>query len=178
MGWQEIKDKYEAGASATEQSVEDMVARRVLRGLGLVEREFPRLEKAVFQESYYDDTLWSRVERLMKVVAQDFRVFNGYNLETIKVNGKHQDMVERFEGMRDEDPFYWRTVYLTRVGKTKNTLAYFISDPSGSGCGITTQDLKPPFTAIASIGSTLLLTQDIETFIKQFGPYDWKTYVN
>ncbi len=179
MGWQEIKAKYEAGMSATEQSVEDMVARKVLRGLGLVEREFPRLEKAVFGEGHYDEPLWSRVERLLKVAFRTKAQVQGFNVETLKVNGKHTDVVDRYVGMMTEDTSAaWRTLFLTRAGKTKHAYAYFIVDPSRKTAGIDIARLSPPFTVVADAACAFLVTQDIEQFIKQFGPYDWTTYVN
>lgn len=40
MGWLEVKDAYDARLCLTDQSTEDKVARRILRGLGFTENSF------------------------------------------------------------------------------------------------------------------------------------------
>jgi len=175
MDWQEIKAKYEAGHSPTAQAVEDMVARRVLNGLGLVERELPSTEIEVFGEITRDAPLWDRVLALLKVGLQRQRI-RGLRFETLGVTGKHLDILERFRGAYDEDSeTWWRTVYLARVGKTKRTLAYFLADTNQeTHPTISIGTLAPPFTALAAMAQYYVVTQDIETLLKSFGPYNWK----
>lgn len=175
MGWMEIKAKYQAGASATEQHVEDVVARRVLRGLGLVEREFPPLELAVFGECKKDEPLWSRVAPLLNLALRKRRL-HGFRIETLAATGQHKDVVARLQSAFDEDGVCGDVVYLTRIGKTKKALAYFVTSSEDADSGITLTQLVPPFSAIALVSNQLVITQDIETFIQQFGPYEWKTY--
>ena len=175
MGWMEIKDKYAEGISATPQEVEDVVARRVLRGLGLTEKRLPDAERFTFGEAKYDDSLWQRTYRLAHIGLRQAGV-RGVNLETLKVNGKHKDVATRFTEAIEEDPKHANTVYLTRIGKTKKALAYALSGLTGAPGGISLTRLKPPFVVQDSVMGYGLIVQNIEDFIEQFGPYEWRQF--
>jgi len=47
----------------------DMAARRILEGLGISVKNFPRFEEAQFDTNYVDECLWSRVQRYFNVNA-------------------------------------------------------------------------------------------------------------
>lgn len=172
MGW--IEQRQQALAAGVDKSSDDMVARRVLNGLDLVERELAPVERALFGESNNDALLWARVEAVLKTaLRRKMRTPPSY--EALHVNGKHTDMIERYGEMRAESPVIARsTRYLARVGKTKKCLVYFVvvtSEPQAFSI------IRCPFHAVARWGDDMLLVQEIEKHIEQYGPYDWKTYL-
>lgn len=66
MGWAEIKKRYEAGGLSATQSTEDMVARRILRSLGVTEGNLPKVERTLGLDvgRQDDTTLYERAVRL------------------------------------------------------------------------------------------------------------------
>jgi hypothetical protein len=67
MGWIERGDQYKQLKRLGSKSTEDKVARRILRGLNLVESDLPHIEKELFGK--YDDTnvLLDRVKAVLQV---------------------------------------------------------------------------------------------------------------
>lgn len=72
MGWAAVKAKYDLLGTAT-QSTEDMVARRVLRAMGLTEKAFPRAERELGTDQKRTDST-SLLERVKTYFAQAYEV--------------------------------------------------------------------------------------------------------
>ena len=69
MGWQEARAKHKLSGPLNDQKVEDLVARRVLRGLGYVAKQLPELERALGFRDTWDDPMWPRVRKVLGAVA-------------------------------------------------------------------------------------------------------------
>lgn len=72
MGWAAVKARYDLLGTAT-QSTEDMVARRVLRAMGLTEKAFPRAERNLGTDQRRTDST-SLLERVKVYFAQAYEV--------------------------------------------------------------------------------------------------------
>ena len=68
MGWKEAQTKYHKGLALTDQKAEDLVARRVLRGLGLVQRNVPWVMRSIFSGYDIDEPLWHHVQDILRYV--------------------------------------------------------------------------------------------------------------
>ena len=170
MGWQEIKSKYTNGETGAAQKTEDLVARRVLRGLGLTEPKLTVTERYNLGDGvHYDETLWQRTHRLLRFALQG-TVYRHLVFETLEAK-TGREIPERYN-----DGAPGNTVYLTRCGKTTNSRAYFLGDTANPEYnGISIAALIPPYMVQASIGPFILIGQEIEPFIKSLVSYEWKT---
>ena len=80
MSWVDVKRRYEEGRTATDQSTEDMAARRILRAMGLTEKTMAAMEKATGTASEIrpDTTLLERAERLVRELdGKTLRLYPG-----------------------------------------------------------------------------------------------------
>ena len=72
MGWYDVKAKYDMFGTAT-QSTEDMVARRVLRAMGLTEKMLPRAERDLGTDRLRMEST-SLLDRVKTYFAQAYEV--------------------------------------------------------------------------------------------------------
>ena len=70
MGWQEAQRRYKKRETLADQSTEDKVARRVLRGLGLTAKQLPVLERRLLGSADFDEALWPRTLAVWKQLAR------------------------------------------------------------------------------------------------------------
>ena len=169
MGWLEAQERYHQGKTLTDQSVEDLVARRVLRGLGLVQKDLPRVERAIFGEADFDAAIWPRTLKLMRYAlrmegygryAED-PVFECYEA----TGGDHKDILERLSEVPIDEIL--KPVFMTRIKGSTTSMTYSLWDKTVTGMG---QTLIPPFTVLTEIPQTTawLVVQETESFIRQF----------
>jgi len=160
MGWQEARKRYQEAETTTDQKIEDLVARRVLRGLGLVQRNLPTIERMCYDESYPDEAIWVRTERIVKRVGQlkGFPVNFDYVLcETTPAHKEPFERLEMFDGKRGLRP-----VILTRLKGSTQSLAYSVWWDNEL-----TAFLDPPYTVLKRQGECLIAVQDTEKFFAQ-----------
>jgi hypothetical protein len=152
MGWQEARQRYRSGQTLTDQSVEDLVARRVLRGLGIPVKAVGHIEKAIFYTAYFDDALWVRTLRILRYALSTRR--SECDIEVYEV-GSDKDLLERLQLAGDTGT----PVFLTRVKGTTQSYAYYMVPLDLVG------HVYPPFAAIAVMGQRLVLKKDTEDYI-------------
>lgn len=175
MGWKEAQERYRQGKTLTDQAVEDLVARRVLRGLGLTQPLLPKVERAIFDNAEYDEALWPRVKRLLfyalEVSGYAYYV-NEHDFEVYETDSdsSHKSIFERFDAAL---PDIIRPVFLTRIKGTTTSMTYRAISPDDL------HEVEPPFNAIASskifkasedehVVPAVLVVQETEHYIKQF----------
>lgn len=160
MGWLEAQKRYQTGDTITRQTVEDLVARRALRGLGLVQRQLPVVERMLYDENYPDEALWVRTERILKRTAQLNGFPQAFDYILCDTTKTHKEPLERLEMFDDS---IVRPVILTRLKDTKQSLAYsiWLGDELD-------EYLEPPYTALKRQGDYLIVLQDTEKFFAQF----------
>ena len=177
MGWKERQDKYK-GITLNSQADEDLVARRVLNGLNLVERQLVRAEYTSFGEADTDEPLWPRVRKLIAFAwyqpgstAQAISLNSIFSKPVVVPSKEHADVLERI------DEWYQGTnllqpIIMVRKKNTKLSYTYsvWVSETIG-------KHLAAPFTVIADKEFHKVVVQTTEHFVSQFGPYSWPEYV-
>jgi hypothetical protein len=172
MGWKEAQTRRKA-SSLTPPQDEDLVGRKVLNGLGLVERQLPRVCRHVFGDDFdYEAGTWSNTRKLLLYVWKHLSCHHAlggaFRIESYTVNNA-KEILERFEMWDPDDPEV--PMFLVRMKGTKQSLAYSIW--SQEDIGLT---LKPPYKVIEQYdmnGGYQIAVQDTAHFIAQFGPYQW-----
>jgi hypothetical protein len=171
MGWKEAKQRYLKKPTLSEHGDQDLVARRVLRGLGLVEREIWQTEEALF--GHVKDTLelWTRAVQLLQITWQATGcALAKTRLETLVSNPDHKDVLLRLSDIAENDLLF--PVYLTRVKGTKVSLAYY-TIPADS----LHYNVEPPFKVVGELVARKIkhwvVVMETEQFIRQLGPYTW-----
>lgn len=183
MGWLEARRRYTEGETLATQAVEDLVARRVLRGMGFVGRQVPELEKALGIKSDFNTALWPRTYQLLRSMGGHSgkswifgfdRTNPGYFEIDVRETEHHHknmlDMIPMFIQHKDRP----HPLFLTRVKDTQTSLAYYLLRHD-IDCNNTLQInaawLVPPVQFIAEAGPWWIVVQETEHFISQFGPY-------
>lgn len=158
--------RYRTDNPLVTQQVEDLVARHVLKGMGLTEKMFYIHEESLLGEKSPDDALWVRVLKLYKVLVHDKSyVTTAHEIDVRASKKNHIDILnlvlENDTGAGDDN-----FAIMTRVGKTKKSLTYTIWCPEFIG------RMTPPYTVIARIPhDKLLVVQDTTLYVRQWGPY-------
>ena len=165
MGWKEAQERYRNRQSLSDQNTEDLIARRVLSGLGYKSKDINLVELSATGEISKDTALWVRVQKILVHVFRNLVTipaplarctFEAYNIKTEK------DILDRMEGYDGKDEM--KPVFMTRISGTQQALAYFVWDKCPG------EWLNPPYTVIKMLNnnSECLIVQDIEQYIKQF----------
>jgi hypothetical protein len=169
MGWLEARAKHLSSGAVNEQHVEDLVARRVLKGIGIPDTRLVSSEYRLFDESTPNETMWTRASRILfHLWAQHTPNLAQYwRVEAYKATGRHKDILKRMAILEDV-PITVRPlpVFLTRIKQTRQSLAYIVVPPEDKGI------LTPPALYLANLGPFEVYIQDTEHFISQFRPYE------
>lgn len=171
MGWKEAQARRKA-TSLTPPNDEDLIGRRVLNGLGLVERQvFPICKRIFGSDVNYEEGTWALSKKLFlyargRVSCHPFRT-DKIRIEAHTIS-KPDEIIERFE-MWDPGKLD-APVFMVRLKNTKQSQTFSIWDVSEIG-----SMLQPPYKAIAAIchNGYHVAVQDTAHFVAQFGPYDW-----
>ena len=170
MGWLEVKDRYQQQGNPEAQKVEDPVARRVLQGLGFVERQLRQLEYLNIGQVGQDLPLWERVKPLMCMAFNNTSAANVLTIchyDVFKIRND-KDVIERLK--EDPRPIVEtgvRPVIFAKVGDTSFCNAYALWRRDEIG-----EYVHPPYAALCEINNSLLIMQDLKWFVEQYGPYD------
>lgn len=174
MGWKEQREAYKTKQTLSDKKDEDLVARRVLRGLGLTEKQLPTLERELFGECKHDRPIWPRTLLVLKhslrnAAERSIALFRR-KVEVIpftKRSGK-REVLERFELYGKSDNGY--PIFFARISGTTSAIA--ITAWLNADVGIY---LTPPYKAISELpGHYHIILQDITDFVSQFGPYSYE----
>ena len=179
MGWQEAKKRHDLGETAASQKVEDLVARRVIRGMGGVERQLPQFERSY---GFYspDSALWPRTFAVLQAAHPCSWLFGTaggsvalWEPQVIEVDAHHKAIMEYAESFTalTKPPY---PVFFTRVKDTQISLVYYLVRhdlADAHSAHVTAPWLVPPVQFLASIEPWWLAVQETEHFIKQFGTY-------
>jgi len=164
MGWQEVKEKYGEHRTFTNQKAEDLVARRVLRGLGLVQRQASSVMRML--GAYSDDeSLWDQTKFILKFTLRHSpglrRYANKWDIEVVPPNLKEiQGRVDAFD-WNELGPL---PLFLGRDGDKARAFALWRADEFAL--------LTPPYTVTSDHSGLFLTVQEAEPFFAQFGPYE------
>mgnify|MGYP000400755196 CR=1 FL=1 len=166
MGWVEQRNQYKKGNTLSGQEVEDLVARRVLRGLGLVQKDLIRVERHLFGEVDCDTPIWPRVLAVWKrlLYTKNNRYFDVTTVEVVPYDKrrKYACITERIEDIDPDD--IPRPVFFTRIDKTG--IAFIPMKPRDVGAG-----MKPPYKVVEEVNGMHLAVQEIEAYVSGLGPY-------
>lgn len=146
------------------------MARRICKGMGLSVDNLGRLEKIMFGVAYFDDALWLRVKRVMfqfwtTTCVNVPRCINTANIMALDGDKKHKDVLERCAEVISTHMH--DTLFAVRIKNTKTALMYSIWP-----IDTPLSQLEPPYTALLRIADRMVVIQDLEHFIEQYGPYN------
>lgn len=169
--WQNRKAHYVHAGRPGDQSREDMMARRILRGLGGSEKLLCRMENIVFGCAYNDEPLWPRTAKLFKTVVQYAWVpARSWSFDASAANGQ-REVIARFDDLDIVEAENAGTVPVVFAMSTKEGSVY--APWCGDTLPHTVSTAALPFTVLRDLGNGyVLVMQDIVTFVRQFGPYE------
>ena len=170
MGWLAAQRAHKRSRNPVKQSTEDLIARRVLNGMGYVESDLYALEEAVDKPTPDEATLWQRVKAILEISSTAYgKMFGARRLFTFYTHTLKKAKPETlFDPILLDEPPY--PVILTRVGDTRDSYAFFpvVVRSNDSVLSITTLEwLKPPYSIVAEIGKWSICSQPIAHFIAQ-----------
>ncbi len=177
MGWKEARANRKK-VSLTPPNDEALIGRRVLNGLGLVERQLLPATRRIFGEADPDEGTWVLTRNLLywawAHATEMTWLHKELTVEAHTVNGE-KDIIERLE--------YWNPdkggpvpTFMTRIKGTKQSLTYSLWP-----CDVIGIRLTPSYKVFHTINYNLgyhVAVQDTAHFVKQFGPYDWSSVIN
>jgi hypothetical protein len=170
MGWKEQREAYKKQKRLTEQKTEDLVARRVLRGMGLVQRQLPQAERYYLSTYTPDDPVWDRVLRIWRAaLCKNHRARpEGFRVEVYEGDMHHKEALARLDFVEGvEADLEVTPILFMRIRNTTEALAYMPVTPDHL-----VDFFDPPFRVPAKLGQYWLLVMTVEEFVKQHGPYD------
>ena len=169
--WETQRQVYVDENRLEDMSVESRVARRVMRGMGIThaDKNIYAVEQQVMGTVYSEQPLWQRVERLwlglLRRNSDHCQRPESWTLDVVEVRNE-KAALKRFEFMIEEG--VENPLLFVMFSETNTDRAYSKWDPADAA-----KWLDPPARIEKEIGSWphWLVTQDIETFVKQFGVY-------
>jgi hypothetical protein len=176
MGWKTAQQKYKTGRALSNQKVEDLVARRVLKGLGLTAKQLPAVERHLLGQADFDKALWDRVHAVLRAVwlrqgGTAHFVRQNYRIEVCEDNAKHGLALARMTEALETMPENWvlsamepAPILLTRVKDTLVSLAFMPVWPQGN-----MQWLTPPLNVVAQCQDWWIIMQPTDKFIANLG---------
>lgn len=129
--WKARAALYEGGSRLCSQNNEDMLARKILRGLGYTEKGIGRLESAL--ELAYDPAkpLFDRVRTCLEIVSRGMfsqdRSHRRFALTTMDTDDTHSMIVRHMdEWIQMAEPERDGVIVLSRVGRERRAWGYAI----------------------------------------------------
>ena len=165
MGWKEAQKRYRENRTLNSQSTEDKVARRVLRGLGLIQRQLPDVERRLLGEPRFDEALWPRTLAVWRAAMRHAGRSSDFKVEVIETDMRrnHNDVVERCELVMPEDVH--KPVFLSVHQACVKGVAYAPMLPEHVG------RCTPPYKVIDVVNGLHIVLQEIAHYVKTNGPY-------
>lgn len=169
--WKDRISFYNKGGSCSTKSSEDMIARRVLRGLGASENQLPKLEAKHGIKPDYSQPTWNRVYKLLNFISNgdiggDSDVASlVIDTSEVKVTSNNSILSDKeyLKNMYDIASRYrYGITILARVANTKTVNAYSIVDSQTLPDWV----LQPVSTLISRENGKMIWVQDAEVFIR------------
>lgn len=179
MGWREIQTFYRDGNSPNRQKVEDLVARRVLNGLGLIERELPAVEKELAIRQPPDAPLWNRVKDLLNAVSggmfldsDPFR--RQYALDCRQTDQKHKAILDSLDTIEAVANTSKRgCIVMARVDDRREAVAY-VAEKDEPGVRPPDWLMRPSAILLASSGTHFVWCRQLEALVSDMkAHYKW-----
>ena len=170
VDWRERRDFYLQQGRLEDQKYEDMLAGRILRGLGFKQpqRLIYRVEQQVLGMTRGEQPLWPRAKEIFqRLLAQGPYVQLAYMFEMEAFMVKdHEEALERMSAV-DWQSGKTRPVLFTRIKNTTQCFVYAFWQPEELTF------IKPPFMVHPSEWHPrwLFTQQEAAHFVAQFGPY-------
>ena len=180
MSWKEVRATYlERDGDFDGKNVEDLIARRVLEGMGFKSTHIGRLERALCGESLPDETLWQRTERvftraLQTHTGQTRAWINSWKILAQETDPQHKAVLERMDMLKEVErlPEQLPLVF-ARIKDSTVALAFVYWDSRELA------DLKPPYKVVDSVRicgyDGRLIVQELPAFVR--GLADYRTIV-
>ena len=165
MGWKESQRRYKKRETLADQSTEDKVARRVLRGLGLSAKQLPILERRLFGKADFDEALWPRTLAVWKQLARVYHRCRAVEVVKLDARRGYNEILERLEEVDAEDGV--KPVFLTIANTVKQGWAYI---PMAEDYPM--RSFTPPYKVLETINKMQLVIQGIEEYVASQGPYN------
>jgi hypothetical protein len=174
--WEVQRQLYRAQDRVGDQSHEDMIARRVLRGMGAVnaQRDVAQMEYKVFGIVDATQPLWVRTHKLFTTLLarmpQHAGLARSWSVQAMQVKN-HADAVDRMT-VADKYAQGDEPLVFARLGVTKVIIAY-LTWPADE-----LKDLSPPFEVVSAelVSELRLVAQDATRFVQSLGPYPLDMY--
>jgi len=171
--WEARADFYKSRGRKEDQAYEDMLGRRILKGLGCSEKQIYQLERYVFAQDSGEDPLWHRSSRLFLALLarrpQWSHLAQQWYLEARKV-GKNKDkeaveLLEQF-GAGSKQP----VVFTVPKANADRVCTAFALWPMETPM----ETLNPPYRVVTHIAelNMAVVAQEASHFVAQFGPYE------
>ena len=162
--WEVIKEKY--GNRVTDQKTEDLISRRIWKGLGMsgsVNKHISRVELNLRGAINYEDPLFDRVKFIFEYAyAQTHRL--KWHIETLEIKN-NEEALDHINEMLQTIEF---PIMMTRVKNTENSFTF-----STWNADEITTILKSPYSILQTeVTSKLVAVQETAHFVEQFGPYE------
>ena len=170
MGWREIQTFYREGNSPNKQKVEDLVARRVLNGLGLIERDLFKVEKELGIKTDFDMPLWPRVKDVLNAVSagmfSDSDPFRReYTLDCRDTDPKHKPILDHLDEIEAVANTSRRgCIVMCRVDDRREAVAY-VADKNEPDVRPPAWLMNPCAVLLADSGTHFVWCRRLETLV-------------
>ena len=172
--WEARQDYYKSRGRQDDQAFEDMLGRRILKGLGCSEKQVYLLERLVFGADNGESPLWIRASKLFSELLGRRRNWGhlplGWHLETLRTNkDKDKDAVERLQQFAGNTPEL--VLFTIPKNGTDRTGTVYAAWPKDTPLSL----LAPPYRVVAVLEGThqRVVAQEAAHFVAQFGPYEY-----
>jgi hypothetical protein len=170
--WQKQRRTYREQGRLTDKRHEDLLAVRILRGLGVTDHQkgIYKLERGLLGAEHGDLPLWDRTkavfDRLLCTRSLPCDWMNRRWLIEPYLIKNDREMLERIglDEWVDQSPMFFARVGLSPICK-----AFVLVEPTEL------RNFTPPFAVLdyPAKADMRLVVQEAQHFVEQFGPFDW-----
>ncbi|MFC1453649.1 hypothetical protein ACFLQL_00530 [Verrucomicrobiota bacterium] len=162
--WEVIKEKY--GNKLTDQNTEDLLSRRIWKGLGMsgsVNKNINKLELYIRGQINYEEPLFDRLKFIFEYgYAKKHKL--EWHIETLEIKND-EDALDHINEMLQTIKY---PILMTRIKNTSNSFTFSTWDAEKIPFILT-----PQYSILATeVPSKLVAVQTTTHFVEQFGPYD------
>ena len=171
MDWQDRRAFYDSIGKGGAQAHEDMVARRILSGLGITnaDKNIYKLEERTLGFTQGDLPLWHRTKQILEIILEQNNswILAPTPLMDVALSKSHKDALERLSTL-DWRSQGVRPILFTRLHKSQICRTYTFWKPDEL------RNLTPPFSVLESDEHPewYFTVQDARLFIQQLGPLE------
>lgn len=172
--WEVRRDYYASRGRKDDQAFEDMLGRRVLKGLGCTEKQVYKLERLVFGADDGERPLWIRASKLFSELLSRRQAWGhlarGWHLETLQTRkDKDKEAVERLQQFAGATPE--PVLFTMPKGDGERTGTVYCIWPADTKLDA----LMPPYRVVAILEDlpSVVVAQEAAHFVAQFGPYEY-----